>query len=418
MNFQPPSKSLTPRDYQFIILALLVVAVASFGLVRVNLSLPRGGGDFLVHWVASRGFITERLDPYSGEVPARVQQLVYGGAAQAGSEPYILDTPFHLLLLYFPFALLPDPQTARAIFNLLLELSLLALALLSLRLTDGRTPLWFALLFVLFGVTSLYAFQAILESNPVILLGLFYAGILWALKSDQDEFAGALAAFSCYYWEVGLPFLLLVLWRSYRQGRTRILASFGLWTLVLGAVSFLVYSNWFLAYLRAGMNNLRADFGFSVFTTLRQLFPTYGQVIAWAVIVILLIALGYEWNPSLLEDDRRFYWVACLSLAAAPLLGFRSELENLSVLLIPLALVFSIILDRWGRLGGMLVFLLLLAVAGLPWGLYFLVLPGFLIKSGEVMYLFLPVFTLVGLYWVRWWALRPPRLWVDLVSRR
>jgi len=418
MNFQPPSKSLTPRDYQFIILALLVFAAISVGLVRANLLLPRGGGDFLVHWVASRGFITERLDPYSGEVPARVQQLVYGGAARSGSEPYILDTPFHLLLLYFPFALFPDPQTARAIFNLILELSLLALSVLSLRLTDGKAPLWFALLFVLFGVGNLYAFQAILESNPVILLSLLYAGTLWALKSGQDEFAGALAAFSLYYWEVGLPFLLLVLWRSYRQGRSRVLVSFGLWTLVLGAVSFLVYSNWFLAYLRAGMNNLRADFGFSVFTTLRQVFPANGQVIAWAVIIMLVIALGYEWNPSLLEDDRRFYWVACLSLAAAPLLGFRSELENLSVLVIPLALVFSIVQDRWGRFGGLLSLLLLLAVAGLPWGLYFFVLPGFIVKTGEVLYLFLPVFTLMGLYWVRWWALRPPRLWADLVSRR
>ena len=109
MTFQPPSKSLTPRDYQFIALVTILFLAVSAALVYANLTLTNGG-DFYVHWAASRGFIFERIDPYSGEVPARVQELVYGDSAQAGDEPYILDTPFHILLLYFPFSLLSDPQ--------------------------------------------------------------------------------------------------------------------------------------------------------------------------------------------------------------------------------------------------------------------------------------------------------------------
>ena len=38
----------------------------------------------------------------------------------------------------FPFSLLSDRQIARAIFTLILELALFALALLSLRLTDWK----------------------------------------------------------------------------------------------------------------------------------------------------------------------------------------------------------------------------------------------------------------------------------------
>jgi|CXWL01.1.fsa_nt_gi hypothetical protein len=417
MTFQPPSKSLTPRDYQFIALVTILFLIVSTALVFANLTLT-GGGDFYVHWVASRGFIFEKVDPYSGEVPARVQQLVYDDPAKAGDEPYILDTPFHMLLLYFPFSLLSDPQLARAIYTLLLELALFTLALLSLRLTDWEAPRYFWFLFLFFCIFNFYAFQAILESSPVLLLGLIYAGILLALRNNQDELAGALMAVSLYYWEVGAPFLFLVAWRAYREGRGRVFAGLGMITFVLLAVSFLVYPNWLISFLRAGMNNLRADFGFSTHEVFEHFFPSQSGMIAWVFIGILVITLGYEWNAALTADFRRFYWAACLSLAASPLLGFRTELEHLAALVIPLAFIFAIVHDRWHRFGSGLTILLLLAVFLVPWAVYFFALPRLGQIADDVLFLFLPLFTLIGLYWIRWWAIRPPRVWADLANRK
>jgi len=417
MTFQPPSKALTSRDYQFIALVTILFLAISTALTYVNLTLA-GGGDFYVHWVASRGFIFEKIDPYGGEVPARVQELVYGDSAKTGDEPYILDTPFQILLLYFPFSLFSDPQLARALFTLLLELALFALALLSLRLTDWEVPRYFSILFLLFCVFNFYAFQAIMEASPVLLLGLLYAGILLALRSEQDEFAGALLAFSLYYWEVGAPFLILVIWWSYREGRTRVFAGLGMITFVLLAVSFLVYPNWIIPYLRAGMNNLRADFGYSTHVIFSHLFPSNSGAYAWIFIGILVIALGYEWNAALTSDFRRFYWAACLSLAVAPLLGFRSEMEHLSVLVIPFALIFAVVYDRWNRIGNWLTIILWLVVFLVPWAVFFFALPRFGEVTQEIMFLFLPLSTIIGLYWIRWWAIRPPRIWSDLASRR
>lgn len=417
MTFQPPSKSLTSRDYQFIALVTILFLALSTALVYANLTLT-GGGDFYTHWVASRGFIFEKIDPYSGEVPARVQELVYGDSAKAGDEPYILDTPFHILLLYFPFSLLSDPQLARALYILILELALFALALLSLRLTDWDTPRYFSVLFLLFCVFNFYSFQAILEASPVLLLGLIYAGILLALRTGQDEFAGALMAASLYYWEVGGPFLFLVAWRAYREGRNRVFAGLGMITFLLLAVSFLIYPNWVIPYLRAGMNNLRTDFGFSTHEIFSRLFPSQNGIYAWIFIGILVVALGYEWNAALTSDDRRFYWAACLSLAVTPLLGFRSEMEHLSVLVIPLALVFAVVHDRWNRIGDFLTSLMLLIIVLIPWAVFFWALPRFGEVTQQVMFLFLPLFTTIGLYWIRWWAIRPPRIWSDLAPRR
>lgn len=411
MNFQPPSKSFSPRDIQFIIFISIVFIATSIGLIFINLSLPQGGGDFYVHWAAARGFIFEKTEPYSGEIPARVQKIVYDDSLQAGDEPYILDTPFHILLIYFPFALLTDPELVRAIFTLILQLALCLLIYFSLRLTSWETPIWFSILFFIFGVFNFYSIQAILSANPVLILGLCYAGMLLAYHNEQDELLGALFAISLYYWEVGLPFLLLMAYRCYKENRTRVLAGFFMLSFVLLAVSFLLYPNWILPYLRAGMNNLRADFGFSIFSALQTIFP-YGKTLAWMIIIILVIAFGYEWNHISAADNRKFYWMCCMSLAIAPLLGWRTEMEHLSILIIPLALIFSIVYDRW-KIGTPLTLLLLLIVFTLPWILYLFSSFHFV---QEMLFLFLPLFTLIGVYWIRWWAIRPPRIWADLTK--
>ncbi|NWF65556.1 MAG: hypothetical protein HXY38_14765 [Chloroflexi bacterium] len=416
MTFQPPSRSLTTRDYVFIIAVVIFFLAISAGLWRLNTSFPAGGGEFLRHWAGARAFVFERIDPYSAYVPDTVQTLVYDGRAGAGADPYILDTPFHIFLLYIPFSPLADPMLARAVYTLILEWALFALAILSLRLTEWPAPRWFLVLFFLVTTLNFYSVQALLAASPILLLGLSYAGILFAFRNENDESAGALMAISLYYWEAGLPFLVLMAWRAYKEKRLRVFAGFGMISIVLLAVSFLLYPDWIIPCLRAGWNALQADFGYSVISALSRLLPLYGEYLAWGVIALLVFALGYEWNALQVGDDRRLYWAACLSLAAAPLLGFRSEVENLSVLVIPLAFVFAIVYDRWRRINLWLTFLLFLLATAAPWALHRFLPENLTTISNEILFLFLPIFTILGLYWIRWWAIRPPRVWADTLT--
>jgi hypothetical protein len=415
MTFQSPSRSLTTRDYLFITLVVILFLIVCGTLVFANLRLKQGG-DFYVHWVAARGFVFDKVDPYSAEVPARTQQLVYGDPAKIGDKPYILDTPFQILLLYFPFSLLSDPLIARAIFTLILELALFALAILSLRLTEWETPRWLAVLFVIFAVLNFYSIQTIYEASPVLLLGLLYAGILYSLHNEMDEFAGALIAVSLYYWEVGAPFLFLVFLRLYQQKRTRAFAGFFMLSFILFFISFLLYPGWIIPFLRATVNNLRADFGFNIHNIFIHFWPAYGQFLAWIFTGSLIILFGYELSWARSGDDRRFYWASCFGLAIAPLLGFRTEMQNLAVLVIPLALIFAIVHGRWRRIGNWLTFLLMLIVFGIPWIMNYFFLASLGVMAKEINFLFLPLFTLVGLYWIRWWAIRPPRILSDLAN--
>ena len=88
-------------------------------------------------------------------------------------------------------------------------------------------------------------------------------------------------------------------------------------------------------------------------------------------------------------------------------------MANLSILIIPLALIFAVIHDRWHKIAAFLTALLMLFVFLIPWALS--LIPTRIAQ--ECAFLFLPLFTMIGLYWIRWWALHPPRIWTDLAPR-
>jgi hypothetical protein len=416
-TFQPPSKSLTARDYQFITLvAALSVIVCSLLVLANRTIIKKGGGEFYVLWVGSRAFLVDKIEPYGGEVAAHTQILVYAGPAKPGDKPYILDTPFHILLLYFPFSLLSDPLFARALFTLLLELSLFALAALSLHLSDWEGSRPFYIFFIIFAGINFYAFQAIYNANPVLLLGLACAGILFSLRNHMDELCGALIAISLYRWEVSGLFLLFVILRVYFEKRTGVFAGFFMTSVLLLTISYLAYPGWTIPFLRASFNNWHFEFGLNIQTVIEHFFPAIGHSLAWIIIISLGLFLGYECYMTKEIDSRRFYWVSCLSLASAPLLGFRTEMGNLSILVIPLALIFSIVNDRWRRFGGGISIAFMLSAIAVPWLIYLYLQDKFGSKAQDLIFLFWPILFIVGLYWIRWWALRPPRTWLDLAN--
>jgi hypothetical protein len=418
MTFKSPSKSLTPRDYQLIVLVVIAGLIVITALIITNLAIKGGGGDFFVHWVGGRSFLFDRIEPYSGEIATRTQYLVYGTPARAGEKPYFLDTPFPILLLYFPFSLFSNPLLARAVFTSVLELALVGTPILGSRLLERKLPSVIALFIILFGAINFYSIRAIYSASPVLLLGLIYAGILLSLRAETDELTGALLAVSLYYWEVGAPFLFLVMIRIYDEKRRRVLAGFFMLGFILLAISFLLYPAWIIPFLRASVNDWRAGYGYNLFSILGHIWPDHGRAFAWVIIIGLVFLLGREWNAVRGADYARFYWTSSLTLAATPLLGFRTEMDHLAVLVMPVIIVVSVVLGRWPKFGHIVAVTIISMMLVFPWLVYFF---GPIPATGlaeELIFLFYPTFTLIALYWVRWWVFREPRTWVDMTSNR
>jgi len=410
---------LTPREIGILGLLGMVTLIIASLLIGANIGLSRiapGGGGFFVAWKASSGFLIYHLEPYGGAVAGQVQQLVYGGTAQSGENPYILTMPFFLLPFYFPLTLVTDPAVARGLWMFVSEAALLASAWLSLRLIEWTPRRPFLIVFLLLSIFSFYSMSSLLEGNTAPVLMLLYLGILWTYYSEQDELTGALLVFSMFKWEVGSLFLLLFVWRIFSERRWRILSGFGMTLLVLLVISFLIYpgGNWIFPALTAALAVYRSDFGISTAAIFTRLWPDYGARLSQVATFVFIVVLIYEWYMARLADFRRFIWAVCFTLALTPVIGFRTEMSNLVVLFPGLALIFAAASERW-RIGYWLSGLLLLIVLIIPWSIF---ARGYLFGgaiSQDLLFLSYPILVIIGLYWTRWWFLRPPRTWLDHV---
>ncbi len=412
---RPP---LTAREVQVLILIGLVAGAVLGTLIGTDIqlsrSLPAGGGGFFAPWEGVRAFLLRHESPYSAEVASAAQYDAYGRPAQVGENPYNLTTPFFLLPVYFPFAYAVDAATARGIWMFVNEAALVGMAFLSLRVTEWQPNRLFQIGFALLSVFGFYSVMSLLEGGPAILLGLIYLGVLYAYYTEQDELAGGLLAFALFAWEIGLLFVLFVLWKSIYDKRGRVLAGLGMMLLVLVMAAFILNPGWVFPFVSATLAELRAHFGTTAGAILVRLFPEQGEHAAQALTVLLIILLLYEWAATRHADPRRFIWAGCLTLAVTPLIGLRSELTNLVVLFPSLALIFAATANRWRR-GYWLAALLLLITFLLPWGWF---VRWYWLRdqrANDYLLLFLPAFTTVGLYWTRWWFVRPPRTWFDHV---
>ena len=409
--------ALTAREIWILIgigAAALALANTLIGAdILLSRALP-GGGSFLAAWAGSRAILWQHANPYAEPVVGLTQQLTYGRPAAQGENPYILTVPFFLLPLYFPFALTATASVARGIWICLNQVALVGTAFLSLRMIDWRPPRSFLLLYAVLGVFGLYSVMAQLEGVPAILLGLLYVGVLSAYAGEREELAGALLALCLFDWEVGAPFIVLILLSVFHERRWNVLAGAAMAVIVLGAISFLVFPGWLLPFLAATLAALRASFGLSTAAALEHIFPDQGVLAAQILMGFLIILLIYEWATGRDGGFRRLVWTSCLALAVTPLLGFRTELSNLAVLLPGAALIGASSMER-RRHGGLLAGMFLAFALVVPWYLF-----GRWVAAGDeaahaALLLVYPAMTIVGLYWTRWWFIHPQQTWVDQI---
>jgi hypothetical protein len=401
-----------------ILSSIIVGAVAVIGgLLAADIRLGGligGGGDFLSVWAGARALVWTRQPPYSTEVAGLAQHLTYGRAANPGENPHLLTLPVFLLPLFFPFALASSAPVARGIWLCLGQAAVAGSVLVSVALVEWRPPRAVLLLLAAATVFGLYSVAAMFSGTPAILLGLLYPTILWALRTERDELAGALLVLTCFMWEVGALFLILILWRVLYEKRWGVLGGLGMTLVILLATSFLLYPGWMLPFLTATVGQIRSGYGAATGPILRDIWPEHGGQMAQAIAVFLLVLFTYEWWSSRRGDFRRFVWLCLLALAVMPLLGLRTELSQLVVLSPGVLWICAASFQRT-RGGGGLALTAVVAAFVLPW----LLVGGLILPDDRAVYnylfLFYPLFSIGGLYWTRWWFLRPNRTWLDEV---
>jgi len=392
-------------------------------LLALNIYLARklDGGEWLfLRWSSVRAALSDQLEPYGSTIAERVQMLVYGREAFLSEYPYVLNDPLYIVLLYAPLAwFFTDFTIVHGIWMSLSQVALIGIVLLSINLSEWKPPVWLIVALTGFGLFSYFSIDSFLSGSPAIFLTLLYLCILVALRSFSDELAGVLLCLVAYQWELGTLFFLFVLVFVFANRRWSVLAGFGMTLTVLLIISFTSNSGWVISYIRAVVFDWNRSIEYSFGTTLVYVFPalnfSFGRWIAMIVGVVLL----FESIRSVNEHYRHVAWVAFLTLAVNPMLGFAIFPSNHVVFIPAFVLVVALAWERWVKRRMLVSALLLVIVFLFSFGLYYY--QGLFTEVrlySDLLKILPPVLTMLGLYWMRWWAIRPPRLWADQFGSR
>ena len=398
-------------------LAVIALVFLTWANYRYSLQNP-GGSDFLPRWLGTRLFLMEGQSPYSEETTREIQRQFYGRPARSGEDQVLFVYPFYSILLFSPFSLIADYNVARAVWMTVLEASAILLVAAGLSLNRWRLSPFMLGLLMLFAALWYYTVRALINANLALLISLVVALAFLAIRQERDGLAGLLLALTTVKPQMVILLIVLVLLWSISNRRLILFWSLLGNIALLTAVTSLLIPNW----IWQNLVQILAYPDYTLPTTPGEIFavwmPGVGLRLGYALTAILIATLIFEWKQALGKDFRWLLWTAGLTLAATQLIGLPTATENYMIMFPALLMVFAAWDDQWRNLGRVLIFTSLALLFFGVWWLFLATLEhGKQPVQGLIMFFPLPVFLLVGLYWVRWWVLRPEQPLLDRLRR-
>lgn len=400
---------------QYITVGLILVIIIGFGLMSTIIMIRIPFEDhFAIPWAAGRSWLLGGTNPYDSAVSALAAETVSeSGFLATLPEIDLLVNPVINLIFYLPFSLIPY-TISRSIWITSLALCIGMIGYFALQLSGWKlsmietisaillTTLWFP------GGFSILTGQL---SPIIILLTLF--GIYLIIR-EQDTLAGFLLALTFGSLPTtGLILIAVVVWSISRRRWSIISAFFSGFAFLL-VVSLLMLPSWPMDWLRVILNTF-SDFDWiqTPLMGLASLLPGIANSLSIFLHVAFIVYLLSLWITLLGKTGLVFIWKTFAVMVVAFLLHIQASIAHLFLLLPAMFIVFRFFSERWGLFGRILSWTLLML---LTTGSWFIVLPGGQFSQEATLPLFafgLPVLILMGMIWVRWWAIKLSRLPFD-----
>ncbi|MEA3349515.1 MAG: glycosyltransferase family 87 protein [Chloroflexota bacterium] len=401
------------REPLILALLILISVAALVGLTWMNYRFSvqnPGGNDFLARWMGARKWVMEGISPYDQSVSLATQKAIYGHPAdpEKGEDLSHFIYPMTSMAFFAPFGLL-EYLPARALWMTLLELSMAALTIVSMRLVRWQpNPVWTVFL-ILFSLLWYHGVRTVIIGQFAAIEALLITIALFLIMSDNDVGAGILLALLTSKPQMAFLIIPFVLIWAYSWRRFALIWSFIASLLGLFALSLIFIPTWPLQMIWQLMEypSYTSRIG-SLTSTIAAFVPGLRtklniglQIIFWGYLIV-------EWVLAWKKDSRWFLWTAMMTLVITNFVALRTATTNYVMLLPVLLLIFKIWRQRWGRVGNWVVgFMLAFLFVGL-WLLFSNTVQVNL--EQPAMYLPLPLICLFGLWWVRWWLMHPVHL--------
>lgn len=404
---------------RLVFLALVVGMVA--GLYMANYQFVQqnpGGNDFMARWSGARFWVMEGISPYDPQVSLASQQAIYGRPADVsrGEDIAHFVYPLHSMLFFAPFGLFEFP-VARALWMTLLEICLVLLGVVSLRLADWRVSPYRVAVLLLFSLFWYHGARTVIIGQFAGLNALLITMALYLIQKKQDFAAGVLLALSTAKPQMAYLLLPFVFLWAISVRRRDIIGGMLITGGLLLAATLLLLPGWPLQWLGQLMDypNYTSKIG-SVLSTVANTMPGLSGSLSPFLHAVAYLYLLVEWVLAWGKEERWFIWTALLTIVITNLAAYRTATTNFVMMLPVLFVIFRTWEARWKRAGKLGVWLSLIFLSIGLWGLFLSTVQGN--EEAAIMYIPLPFLCLFGLWWVRWWFIRPPRVLVDEIIER
>ena len=402
-----------------LILVILAAVLALIGLTWVNYRFTQqnpGGNDFLARWVGANAWVMDGVSPYDESVSLETQRRIYGRPATADEDTSHFVYPLHSMIFFAPFGVM-DYEWARPLWMTLLELAIVGLVVVSVRLVEWeKLSPWKLVLFALFAVFWYHGARTLILGQFAALNAFLIALGLLFVKQKQDVAAGIMFALATS--KPPMVYLLIpyvVIWGLSARRTQLVAATVGGVVLLLG-ISQLILPGWWLDWLRQLSDYPTYTATISPVAIIANAVPGIRETVNGTLTVMVVLYMLMEWWFSFGKDERHFFWTACMTMVLSMMIAPRTATTNYLMFFPGLILILQIVEDRWARGGKAFVWIALGGLLIGLWALFFATVNGN--AESLAMYMPLPFLMLFGLWWVRWWAIRPSRLLLEDFAAR
>lgn len=409
------------RSTILLIFTFLIVIITLVGLTWANyqyaLQNP-GGNDFLARWMGARFWVMEGVSPYDERVSLASQQVVYGRPANIseGEDKNHFVYPLHSMIFFVPFGPI-DYTLARALWTTVVVICLFLLAVVSLRLVEWQVRPYKVVVLIVFTLFFYHGLRTIILGQFAAINALLITLSLLLIMRKQDFAAGLLLALSTAKPQMIFLLIPFVLLWALSVRRRDIIGGFFIGLVVLIGASLALMPDWPLQWLRQLFDypSYTLQTG-SPLSMIASTMPGIGRQLSVFLHTIFVAYLILEWILAWGKDVRWFRWTALMTIVITNLVGYRTATTNFMMMLPALFLIFSLWEERWHTAGRVAVWASLIILGFGLWPLHLTTIQGN--QEQAIMYLPFPFLCLIGMWWVRWWAINPPRVWMQGFTER
>jgi len=367
---------------------------------------------FVLNWAAGRAWLLEGINPYDeAAILQRAEDAIAESdyLARLPAEKVQLN-PLLNLIFYLPFSLIPF-EIARLLWVTILIIVILLIIHLSFLISNWKISTIAKILIMLAGLLWVPGVAAIITGQLSLIVILLILISLYLFLQGQDNGAGFILALTSGSFYISILVIILFFTYSVIKRRWSFITAYGAGLAFQIVVSLLLLPSWprdWVSIIVRNYENL--NLVQTPLMTLASSLPGIENFLSILLHVIFSVFYIYLLVTLRSKSERIFVWNIVAALVVASLLNIRGSISYLYLVFPAILLVFRFLAERLGIFGRIITWILIVLLVAISW---YLSLPFEEItvsSSLSSVVVWLPILVIIGMNWIRWWAVKIPKL--------